>query len=118
MPVTKFIMLEGKIQDIHSLHFLRAEWQHERSRFILIRYAKDGQEQPLGLRMDLDKKVLLDTVADPRLDTSVQELASTIWSVVATERAEGKIYQKPLSAPDEQTDVTESGSGVPRSCAR
>jgi hypothetical protein len=109
MPVTKFIVLEDKIQDIHSLHFMRAEWQHEGSRFVLIRYAIDGEEQPLGLRMDLDKKVLLDTVADPGLDRSVQGLASTIWSVVATERANGNIFQKPLSAPDQHTNVTESG---------
>jgi hypothetical protein len=83
---TNVITLEGKIEDIGPLHFLRAEWQQDKiSRFVLIRYALDGQEQPLGLRLDLDKKALLDSVGDPELDKSVQATAATIWSIIANE---------------------------------
>jgi hypothetical protein len=85
MPATKSIALEGKLADIGALHFLRAEWQLERSRFVLIRYALDGREHPLGLRLDLDKRVLLDSVDDPEVDKSVQALTQTIWRIVATE---------------------------------
>jgi hypothetical protein len=93
IPAPKFIVLEGKIEDVGSLRFLRAEWQHDRSRFVLIRYARNGREEPLGLRLDLDKKVLLDNVEDPKLDKSVQVLSSIIWSIVATERLQGNIFQ-------------------------
>jgi hypothetical protein len=93
IPAPKFIVLEDKIEDVGSLRFLRAEWQHDRSRFVLIRYARNGREEPLGLRLDLDKKVLLDNVEDPELDKSVQVLSSTIWSIVATERLQGNIFQ-------------------------
>jgi hypothetical protein len=85
MPGTNVITLEGKIEDIGPLHFLRAEWQDETSRFVLIRYAVNGQEQPFGLRLDLDKKALLDGVEDPELDKSVQAVAPTIWSIIANE---------------------------------
>ena len=86
MPARKSIDLEGKLADIGMLHFLRVEWQRDRSRFVLIRYAWDGREEPLGLRLDLDKRVLLDSVADPEVDKSVQAATPSIWSIVAPER--------------------------------
>jgi hypothetical protein len=86
MPATKFIALEGKIADIGALHFLRAEWQRDKSRFVIIRYALDGREQPLGLRLDLDKRVLLDSVDDAEVDKSVQAITTKIWQIVAAER--------------------------------
>jgi hypothetical protein len=86
MPATKSIALEGKLAHIGAVHFLRAEWQRDRSRFVLIRYALDGRQQPFGLRLDLDNRVLLDSVDDPEVDQSVKALTEEIWSVVATER--------------------------------
>jgi hypothetical protein len=86
MPEIKSIPLEGRIEDIGALHFLRAEWQREKSRFVLIRYSWQGREQPLGLRLDLDKRVLLDSLGDADVDKSVQEVTPKIWDIVANER--------------------------------
>jgi hypothetical protein len=86
MPETKSIPLEGKIDDIGALHFLRAEWRRDKSRFVLIRYALDGREQPLGLRLDLDKRVLLDSVGDAEVDKSVHAATPMLWLLVANER--------------------------------
>jgi hypothetical protein len=86
MPARKSIDLEGKLADIGVLHFLRVEWQRDRSRFVVIRYALDGREQPLGLRLDLDKQVLLDSLDNPEIDKSVQAITAKIWQIVAAER--------------------------------
>jgi hypothetical protein len=85
MAMPNSITLEGKLEDIGSLRFLRAEWQDPKSRFVLIRYSLNGKEQPLGVRLDLDKKVLLDSVGDQELDKSVQAVAPTLWSIIANE---------------------------------
>src|SRR5467141_3201980 len=65
MSETKSITLEGKLEDVGALHFLRVEWQRDGSRFVLIRCSLDGDEQPLGLRLDLDKRVFLDSLGNP-----------------------------------------------------
>jgi hypothetical protein len=85
VPAINAVPLEGRIEDIGSLHFLRAEQQAEASRFVLIRYALDGQEQPLGIRLDLDKKALLDSVGDPELDKHIQAVVPTLWSIIAND---------------------------------
>lgn len=60
---TIVLSLEGRLPDVIDpagcVRFLRAEWTAG-SRCRLIRYAVDGVEVPLGLRMDIDKRVLLD----------------------------------------------------------
>jgi|HubBroStandDraft_6_1064221.scaffolds.fasta_scaffold2089628_1 hypothetical protein len=92
MPAIKSVLLEGKIDDAGALRFLRAEWWRDRSRCLVIRYALNKEEQPLGLRLDLDKRVFLDMVDDPRVDASyVRALAPKILSIVAAERSEGRI---------------------------
>jgi hypothetical protein len=88
MQDTKSITLEGKLEDIGTLHFLRAEWQRDISRFVLIRYSLNGDEQPFGLRLDLDKRVFLDSLDDPKVDESVQERIPEILSIIATARSQ------------------------------
>jgi hypothetical protein len=91
MQTIKSVRLEGKLDDIGALRFLRAEWWRDDSRCLLIRYAWDKKEQPLGLRLDLDKRVFLDKIDDPNVDASIQALTAKILSIVADERSRGDI---------------------------
>ena len=88
MSETKSITLEGKLEDVGALHFLRVEWQRDGSRFVLIRCSLDGDEQPLGLRLDLDKRVFLDSLGNPEVDTSVQERIPKILSIISAARSQ------------------------------
>jgi hypothetical protein len=70
------------------LFFLRAEWWDDHSRFVLVRYALEGKEQEFGLRLDLDKKIFLDHLPDPKLDEIAQFLAKPIWEFIVQRRRE------------------------------
>jgi len=57
------IEFEGKIPSIGPVDFLAAEVvTNPPNPFALIRYSVRGKEQSLGLRLDLDKQVFLDSV--------------------------------------------------------
>jgi len=79
--------LHGKISDIGAVHFLRAEWKNPQSRFVLIRYAVHEKEEPYGLRLDLDKKAILDDVGDAATATAVKARAQDIWEIVVNMRS-------------------------------
>ncbi len=89
MAQIKSVSLEGQVNDIGNVHFLRAEWRRAASRFALIRYAVDGQERDLGVVLDLDKKVILDDLAltsrVPAAD--LRNRTEAIWRIVARARA-------------------------------
>src|ERR1700738_4094837 len=89
MALTKKIEFEGRVEDAGALHFLRAEWQRDKSRFVLIRYAVNGQEQPLGLRLDLDKRIFLDSFDDSKFDASIRERIPKILSIIGVMRSKG-----------------------------
>ena len=90
MESTKYVLLQGKLQDAGPVSLLRAEWQRDESRFLLIRYAWEGHpEEPWGLRLDLDKRVILDSLDDTKADASVKALIPDILSIVAAERSRG-----------------------------
>jgi hypothetical protein len=91
MAVTKKIDFEDRVEDVGTLRFLRAEWQRDRSRFVLIRYALDGREQPFGLRLDLDKRIFLDSLDNPNMDAAVRERIPKILSIVVAARSQGRI---------------------------
>jgi hypothetical protein len=91
MASTKKIEFEGRVEDVGTLHFLRAEWQRDKSRFVLIRYAVDGREQPLGLRLDLDKRIFLDSLDNTEMDASVRERIPKILSIIGAARSRGRV---------------------------
>jgi hypothetical protein len=78
--------LRGKLDNFGPVRFLRAEWWKEAPRFVLLRYAIRGQEQELGLRLDLDKQAILDSLDDDELDRMVSGHVREIWTVVVGER--------------------------------
>lgn len=65
MTATHSIDLREKIPHIGSVRFLRAEWMNPTARAVMVWYEIHGAEQPLSLRLDLDKQVFLD---DPSID--------------------------------------------------
>jgi hypothetical protein len=87
MAGIKSVDLRGKLPNIGSVHFLRAEWENHQSRFVLIRYSVDGKEDAYGLRLDLDKRAILDDVGDADTARSVKAHAPDIWAVVVNERS-------------------------------
>jgi len=42
--------------------------------------------QPVGIRLDLDKKVILDSVYNTFVDAAIQKQVHQIWEVVTHER--------------------------------
>jgi hypothetical protein len=62
----------------------------ERSPFALIRYSIDGVRQSLGLRMDLDKRVLLDHLEDENSDRALTEAVPWLIEKIVTIRTGGK----------------------------
>ena len=81
--------LQGKLDDIGPLHFVRVEWWKEAPRFALLRIAIEGKFQGLGLRLDLDKSAIIDRTGNESLDEQIQKQAPAISVVVAKERAAG-----------------------------
>jgi hypothetical protein len=86
MPEIKSIDLRGKVPDAGAVHFLRAEWKVPQSRFVIVRFALDDKEQPLGVRLDLDKRAILDDVKDEGTSAAVQARAEQIWEIVISYR--------------------------------
>ena len=82
--------LQGKLDDIGPLLFVRVEWWKEAPRFALLRIAIEGKFQDdLGLRLDLDKSAIIDRTGNESLDEQIQKQAPAISVVVAKERAAG-----------------------------
>jgi len=64
----------------------RVEWWDDASRFALIIYSLNGREQEFGLRLDTDKRILVDHFDDPIIDQAIQEWVLPIWKIVAQHR--------------------------------
>lgn len=93
------IDLRGKIPPIRSKHgtfsFLRAESWREASRFMLIRVAKNGVEATQGVRLDIDKRAILDDLGNAKDMSAVNRSLRTvrarqIWNVIARELRAGQ----------------------------
>jgi hypothetical protein len=88
MSDIKSVDLRGKIPDAGAVHFLGAEWKVPQSRFVIVRFALDNKEQLLGLRLDLDKRAILDDVKDEETSAAVMARAEQIWNIVISYRQE------------------------------
>jgi hypothetical protein len=79
--------LKDRVKGGASIEFLRAEVPegHRRIPSALIRYSLNGVEQPYGLRLDLDKQVVLDRFEDDEekqetLERAVPEILRVLRS--------------------------------------
>jgi hypothetical protein len=64
------------------VRFLRAEVPSEPSPFALVRYDIEGEEQPTGLRLDMDKRVFLDQPGGGASCENLRRAASEIADAV------------------------------------
>lgn len=72
--------LEGKLPEIGGvLRIERVEWWKEAPHFVLLRYSVGGRVADHGVRMDLDKKAILDSVGDAELDIALRKKRVDIW---------------------------------------
>lgn len=85
-----------KIPDAGMIRFLWAEWKQPRSPFVVIRYSLDGSKdpEPLGLRLDLDKRAILDDVGDPKTSELVRAAAQAVWDVVMEYRERNRCHAR------------------------
>jgi len=91
MAEVSSVDLRGKVPSVGPIHFLRAEWQVPRSRFVIVRYGvNDHEERPYGIRLDLDKRAILDDIEglDAGMNSGVKARAENIWQLVITFRQE------------------------------
>ena len=82
------IDLRGRVKGGASIEFLRAEVpeRHRRLPSALIRYSLGGVEQTYGLRLDLDKQVVLDRFEDDKeKQETVEEAVPEILKVLRSE---------------------------------
>lgn len=87
MADVESVDLTKRLKPAGELVFLSAEWWSKSSRFALVRYSYQYKEQEFGLRLDLDKRVFLDHLEDPKLDKIIESYAKIIWEIVADARS-------------------------------
>jgi hypothetical protein len=86
MAEIKEVDLRGKLYDVGPLQFLRAQWWESAPRMVLLRYTVGKNEEPLGLRLDLDKKAILDSVPNVFVDQAIRLKVGDIWRVVVDQQ--------------------------------
>jgi hypothetical protein len=67
---------------VGTVKFLRAEVPREPAPFALIRYSVRDEEQPLGLRLDMDKRVFLDQLATQDTNGALQNAAPAVADAI------------------------------------
>jgi hypothetical protein len=79
------VELIGLLPMVGQLEIVRAEWWKESPNFVLLRFAVNGFMRETGVRLDLDKRAILDSVDDPFLDNELQVRRFDIWKTVVRE---------------------------------
>jgi hypothetical protein len=75
----------GKLKKFGKIRFVMLEWWPESPKFALLKYEIAGKMQEKGVRIDLDKRAILDDI--PHDDTATEEVkksAEEIWSAAVT----------------------------------
>jgi hypothetical protein len=82
------IDLRKRVPGGAAIEFLRVEMAGiDISPFALIRYKKNGLEQPTGLRLDLDKRSFLDHFENREEERIIEAAAPLIVDLVVTEES-------------------------------
>lgn len=77
------IELKDQVPSQSGIQFLYAEVAAASTGpLAIVHYADEGNEQPLGLRLDMDKKVFIDRLDDREKDDAVSSGASIVASVI------------------------------------
>lgn len=91
---------------------VRATWANPDSFCVLFAYTIEGnnQEEPLGLRMDMDKKAFLDDLPDPEATTALHENRERLWDLilpgyVAVRRKYGELARVEAAEADQDAAI-------------
>jgi hypothetical protein len=79
-----FVSLKD-IPPLGNMKFTKVQWWTEQPFCVCVNYSvDDGPEKPLGVRLDLDKRVFLDDLDDAGTVTTeeVEEHITKIWDLV------------------------------------
>lgn len=87
MTDTVTIPLQMTIGDAGLVVLENIEWWTESSRFVLVRYSREGLMQEYGMRIDLDKRTFLDHFDEPSLDQKLDSLLPEICDIVYAQRS-------------------------------
>jgi hypothetical protein len=80
---TKKVDLKGRVPKKGTISFVSADVSaNSASPLAIVHYEVAGVPQPLGLRLDLDKRVFLDHFDDPGKEKTLVSSASTVASAV------------------------------------
>ena len=93
MLTIKTVDLTGVVPTMGAIQLLRAETVNGVGRYIpfaLVRYARNGKEQELGVRLDLDKRAFLDRFDDDAENRSLQLAAPKIAHLIGKSRSRSK----------------------------
>jgi hypothetical protein len=80
--------LRGKIAPVGPVVFVTAEWTDDVPQFVLLKYELRGEPQEYGVRMDVDKRMLMEDLEEPELNARIRERSAEIWSIVVNEIGE------------------------------
>lgn len=89
----------------------RAIWWKPDTFCMIFKYKiEGGQEEPGGLRMDLDKKSFLDDLPDPEASTALHENRERLWDMVmpgyrAVRRKFGELAQTEAAEADQDAAI-------------
>jgi hypothetical protein len=78
--------LTETVQALGPLRLIRAEWWTETPHFVLLQYALHGEQQDDYLRLDLDKRSIIDEINDRDLKETLQHTSGDIWAIVVGEQ--------------------------------
>jgi hypothetical protein len=79
------VSLEGKVKDLNGLHFVDVEWSRKAARLVIVHCRWQGERQ-LSLRMDLDKRAILNSDELDVPSDGLRDRAMKIWKIVADTR--------------------------------
>lgn len=86
-----------EIKDLGAIQFVNADWRED-SRIAIIHYLVNGRPQDFGLRIDLDKKTILDQDVlreESRIQLSeevIQQRTNEIWEIIAKARSKEFVH--------------------------
>lgn len=80
--------LREKLPRFGPFYIVRGEWWKESPRMVLLRFELMGKMVETGVRLDLDKKAILDEVTDDvNLNSYLKDNVLQIWSEVVNHEA-------------------------------
>ena len=79
--------LEGAVEPLAEsrLLFVAADW-YDSSPFMWLTYIIDRKRAKHGLRLDVDKKVIIDQTGNAAIDRAIRDNAEKIWRAVIDRR--------------------------------